>query len=153
MWKLGLCSSNSFSGNICFQFTVLVLCSAAGDQKTVNLFLQFGRGLTRYDGICRGRRPVIFDTIYIRRVGLKFGFHRVARRALGETQVPASSCSDDNLPPLCGVGLGLIGTHIPRDASSKGLIIHGTGQNVQDVTFPLIQGGCGGGWGYRGVLQ
>ncbi len=28
MWKLGLWPSNSFSGNICFNFSVLVLCSA-----------------------------------------------------------------------------------------------------------------------------
>jgi hypothetical protein len=28
MWKLGLWPRNSFSGNICFEFTVLVLCSA-----------------------------------------------------------------------------------------------------------------------------
>jgi hypothetical protein len=27
MWKLGLWPRNSFSGNICFQFSVLVLCS------------------------------------------------------------------------------------------------------------------------------
>jgi hypothetical protein len=26
MWKLGLWSHNSFSGNICFEFSVLVLC-------------------------------------------------------------------------------------------------------------------------------
>ncbi len=28
MWKLGLWPRNSFSGNICFEFSVLVLCSA-----------------------------------------------------------------------------------------------------------------------------
>jgi hypothetical protein len=28
MWKLGLWPRNSFSGNICFQFSALVLCSA-----------------------------------------------------------------------------------------------------------------------------
>ncbi len=28
MWKLGLWPRNSFSGNICFEFTVLVLCSS-----------------------------------------------------------------------------------------------------------------------------
>jgi hypothetical protein len=28
MWKLGLWPRNSFSGNICFEFLVLVLCSA-----------------------------------------------------------------------------------------------------------------------------
>jgi hypothetical protein len=27
MWKLGLRPSNSFSGNICFEFSVLCLCS------------------------------------------------------------------------------------------------------------------------------
>jgi nitrate reductase gamma subunit len=27
MWKLGLWTRNSFSGNICFEFSVLVLCS------------------------------------------------------------------------------------------------------------------------------
>jgi hypothetical protein len=29
MWKLGLWPRNSFSGDICFEFSVLVLCSAA----------------------------------------------------------------------------------------------------------------------------
>ncbi len=29
MWKLGLWPRNSFSGNICFKFSVLVLCSAS----------------------------------------------------------------------------------------------------------------------------
>jgi hypothetical protein len=27
MWKLGLCPRNSFTRNICFEFSVLVLCS------------------------------------------------------------------------------------------------------------------------------
>jgi hypothetical protein len=30
MWKLGLCPRNSFSGTICFQFSVLVRCSVTG---------------------------------------------------------------------------------------------------------------------------
>jgi hypothetical protein len=29
MWKLGLWPCDSFSGNICFEFSVLVLCSAS----------------------------------------------------------------------------------------------------------------------------
>jgi hypothetical protein len=29
MWKFGLWPRNSFSGNICFEFSVLVLCSEA----------------------------------------------------------------------------------------------------------------------------
>ncbi len=36
MWKLGLWPRNSFSGNICFEFSVLFLCSA--DKITLNLF-------------------------------------------------------------------------------------------------------------------
>jgi hypothetical protein len=34
VWKLGLWPRNSFSGNICFQFSVLVLCSAAWLSQT-----------------------------------------------------------------------------------------------------------------------
>jgi hypothetical protein len=30
MWKLGLWPRNSFSGNICFEFSVAVLCSGGG---------------------------------------------------------------------------------------------------------------------------
>ncbi len=32
MWKLGLRPLNSFSGNICFEFSILVLCSVEGEQ-------------------------------------------------------------------------------------------------------------------------
>jgi hypothetical protein len=32
MWKLGLRPCNSFSGNICFEFSVLCLCSAVSIQ-------------------------------------------------------------------------------------------------------------------------
>jgi hypothetical protein len=33
MWKLKLLFRHSFSENICFQFSVLVLCSADGKEK------------------------------------------------------------------------------------------------------------------------
>ncbi len=35
MWRLGLWPRNSFSGNIFFKFSVLVLCSVVSDRKTV----------------------------------------------------------------------------------------------------------------------
>jgi hypothetical protein len=38
MWKLGLCVRNSFSGNICFQFSELVLCSAETVLSKVLIF-------------------------------------------------------------------------------------------------------------------
>jgi hypothetical protein len=34
MWKLGLCPRNSFSGNICFEFLGLVLCSVGPRRAT-----------------------------------------------------------------------------------------------------------------------
>jgi hypothetical protein len=33
MWQLGLWPHNSLSGNICFEFTVLVLCSEGGPTR------------------------------------------------------------------------------------------------------------------------
>jgi hypothetical protein len=35
MWKLGLWPSNSYSGNICLEFSVLVLCSAVTTVETL----------------------------------------------------------------------------------------------------------------------
>ncbi len=39
IWKLGLWPRNSFSGNICFEFSVLVLCSLVGPVHYFNSFV------------------------------------------------------------------------------------------------------------------
>jgi hypothetical protein len=58
MWKLGLWPRNSFSGNICFEFSVLVFCSA-GCWSTVLGPLSFSLAVTQCDSWCN-QRPYIY---------------------------------------------------------------------------------------------
>ena len=46
MWKLRLWPRNSFSGNICFEFLVLVLCSVCHMMKAVWWGRSWGRSVT-----------------------------------------------------------------------------------------------------------
>jgi hypothetical protein len=49
MWKLGLWPCNSFSGNICFEFSVLVLCSVV---MTASFLQQSSKSSSWWRGCC-----------------------------------------------------------------------------------------------------
>ncbi len=62
MWKLGLRPRNSFSGNICFEFSVLCLCSVMHVKGVFNfkLFWNFHRNQTEDDRHLQNVRFLLF---------------------------------------------------------------------------------------------